>query len=128
MQVPPPEIRQCVACQNALPLNLFSLNSSNCRFCENGLEVPKRLCATNTKDKINDTSANLESNYQTQTNYLDSEIKDGHQANDYHEENIITTDMENMPKNANSLIDKSTLEPKDIENNNDQILDKENNQ
>ena len=63
MQVPPPENRRCEECLNTIPLNLFRLNSSKCRYCQDGLVIPPMLIEkkmeeeTNTKElRISNTS------------------------------------------------------------------------
>ena len=43
MKVPPPEKRKCDECTNSMTLNLFRLNSSICRYCQDGITVPHRL-------------------------------------------------------------------------------------
>ena len=43
MELPQQEVRTCDVCGNTLVLNLFPLNSSTCRYCLAGSEVPRRL-------------------------------------------------------------------------------------
>ena len=43
MNFPPPETRKCDACFNQMTINYFRLNSSICRYCEDGLVIPERL-------------------------------------------------------------------------------------
>ncbi|WP_320667761.1 hypothetical protein [Prochlorococcus sp. MIT 1307] len=43
MKVPLPEKRRCEECQNLMSLNLYRLNSSTCRYCQDGISIPKRL-------------------------------------------------------------------------------------
>ena len=43
MKTPPPEKRKCEICSNTMTLNLFRLNSSQCRYCQDGLSIPNRL-------------------------------------------------------------------------------------
>ena len=48
MQIPPQSKRKCEECLNTIPLNHFRLNSSKCRYCQDGLIVPKMLIETTT--------------------------------------------------------------------------------
>ncbi len=43
MDIPEQEGRTCEVCGNTFVLNLFRLNSTKCRYCEDGIEVPRRL-------------------------------------------------------------------------------------
>ena len=47
MNIPPPEKRVCQKCFNSMALNLFKLNSSECRYCQDGLEIPKIILSQN---------------------------------------------------------------------------------
>ena len=49
MKVPAPEGRKCEECLNTMTLNLFRLNSSTCRYCQDGLSIPSRLIDQSTK-------------------------------------------------------------------------------
>jgi len=48
MQMPPQSKRKCEECLNSIPLNHFRLNSSTCRYCQDGLIVPSMLKETTT--------------------------------------------------------------------------------
>ncbi len=48
MELTPPQTRKCEECSNTITLNLFRLNSEKCRYCEDGLEIPKRLLSFDT--------------------------------------------------------------------------------
>ena len=43
MIIPPAEKRKCDQCLISMNLNLFRLNSSICRFCQDGMTIPKSL-------------------------------------------------------------------------------------
>ncbi len=47
MNIPPPQSRKCEKCLNTMTLNLFRLNSSECRYCQDGLNIPKRILIDN---------------------------------------------------------------------------------
>ena len=49
MNAPPPEKRKCESCFNIMTLNLFRLNSFQCRYCQDGISIPSRLI-NNSKD------------------------------------------------------------------------------
>ena len=53
MQVPPPENRTCEECLNTIPLNLFRLNSSKCRYCQDGLVIPPMLIEKKMEEETN---------------------------------------------------------------------------
>ena len=56
MDIEAPEIRICQSCKNPITLNLFRLNSKQCRYCENGIKIPKRLLIyDNNQDSISST-------------------------------------------------------------------------
>ncbi len=46
MEIPAAEKRKCQECLNDMTLNLFRLNKSICRFCEDGMAVPQRLISS----------------------------------------------------------------------------------
>ena len=50
MNISPPEKRRCEACTNTMTLNLFSLNSSVCRYCQEGMAIPARLISNIQED------------------------------------------------------------------------------
>ena len=58
MQLPPPEKRKCEECLNTIPLNHFKLNSTKCRYCQEGLPVPPMLIdkKTTPETTVNKTS------------------------------------------------------------------------
>ena len=56
MNIPAPEKRKCQSCLNTMTLNLFSLNSTECRYCQSGLSIPSRLLNENDSSKPEDSS------------------------------------------------------------------------
>ena len=63
MQIPPQSKRKCEECLNTIPLNHFRLNSSKCRYCQDGLIVPTMLIEVN-----NDIEAMVQVNPINKTN------------------------------------------------------------
>ena len=51
MTVPLPEKRRCEDCHNLMTLNLFRLNCSTCRYCQDGITIPKRLLDSSKLDE-----------------------------------------------------------------------------
>ena len=47
MNIPSPEKRRCEKCLNTMTLNLFRLNSLECRYCEDNLAIPKKIISEN---------------------------------------------------------------------------------
>ena len=88
MDLPPPDSRECDSCLNTMTLNLFPLDSPKCRYCENGVDVPKRLT-----NKISTAKTGLDSSSQIS---LDS----GHEQT--HEQKVDTD---------TALISKDTISP-----------------
>ena len=58
MEMSQPENRMCDGCQNTMTLNLFPKNSTKCRYCVNGIEVPRRLITYINKSSFESTSTN----------------------------------------------------------------------
>ena len=65
MRVPPPELRRCDLCLNNITLNLFRLNSSVCRYCQDGMPLPKRLVSNPHKEMNVEVSTESGLNSQT---------------------------------------------------------------
>ena len=68
MKVPLPEKRRCEECSNTMTLNLFRLNSSTCRYCQEGITVPSRLIEEQRQNEVNislETNNNLKGTYNT---------------------------------------------------------------
>ncbi len=43
MEIPKPQVRECVECRNTFALNLFRQDQSICRYCESGTKPPIKL-------------------------------------------------------------------------------------
>ena len=83
MKVPPPEKRKCEQCLNEMTLNLFRLNSSKCRYCQDELPVPPRLVNEIPKSDSDD-SLNLDTNTNYEQKNIDSNAsKDLSQAMEF---------------------------------------------
>ncbi len=78
MKLQPPETRICDECQNDMTLNLFQLNSSKCRYCQEGLPIPKRLIKdkqTESNHSSHDITPIDSSDIHTTTNAFNGENK-----------------------------------------------------
>ena len=80
MNLPPPARRKCDECMNSMTLNLFKLNSTICRFCQDGLPVPIRLQTKEQEDPkksspdISPTTISLGSG-RTNTDSIDNQVE-----------------------------------------------------
>ena len=79
MKVPPPEKRKCEECLNTITLNLFRLNSSTCRYCQEGITIPSRLIEEQRQNEINIPIETTNSS--KETNNKDPYPRDEEEAN-----------------------------------------------
>ncbi len=86
MQIPNPEFRKCITCHNSISLNLYRLNHKECRFCQDGLVVPKNLIQT-----VNEAHNTLETESQLKSKF-------------FNEPDLTSTHSENVPKNGSTDI------------------------
>ena len=111
MQIPAADRRNCEQCQNDLVLNLFRLNSSICRYCQDGIELPKRLL-TDKKDMEN---LNLINIYNTENSPDESiEYKNFTKLND-------TPTDSDMDLNISSNDSNRINQPEQIAEHNEQL-------
>ena len=80
MQIPPQSKRKCEECLNTIPLNHFRLNSSKCRYCQDGLSVPTMLIETTTYIesivKVKPITKTLQEEYTKEVNSTLAEMDD----------------------------------------------------
>ena len=93
MQIPPQSKRKCEECLNTIPLNHFRLNSSKCRYCQDGLIVPTMLIETTTDIesivKVKPITKTLQDEYTKEVNSTLDEIDDDNlQSQSSHEPNL----------------------------------------
>ncbi len=80
MNIPKPEERKCETCSNSMTINYFRLNSSICRYCEDGLIIPDRLITKIAAIDAN-TTINTNSSFTVSGCQLTSNMEDVNNEN-----------------------------------------------
>ncbi len=133
MEIPPPERRQCTACLNSYPLNLFRANERCCRYCESGTkphpdvyldttETQNQFISNSTKNTNSETTQDLIKNKSHAKSELPSEPSAENKLN-YRELKDITNhsvveERTNIPtvvqRNNNNTSQSKAIEDKEI--------------